>query len=232
MYAKTVTAKEETILSDFVKRIGVQLRIRRNTFLYHQLDKADSFYFISSGKFVISKETPEGKQFYLSYVTEGKAIGDHTLFDKNATQVFSAKALENSEVFVVEKKQIEKIFFDDRELALELIKSNNLYNKINETKFRDLVLCGKKGAVYSTIIRMTNTFGVKKSNGILVDFKYTLSDIANFSGTTREGVTRLFSDLKKEKIIDIVDGQILVLDLDYLRNEIDCERCPIQYCQL
>ncbi|MDP4107722.1 MAG: cyclic nucleotide-binding domain-containing protein, partial [Bacillota bacterium] len=98
MYTKRVAAKEETLLAHFVRQIGVQLRIRRNTFLYHQLDKADSFYFVTSGKFVISRETPEGKQFYLSYVTEGNVIGDHTLFDKNAAQVFSAKALENSEV--------------------------------------------------------------------------------------------------------------------------------------
>jgi CRP/FNR family transcriptional regulator len=232
MYAKSVATQEQTLLTNFLKHVGVQLYIKRNTFLYHQLDKASSFYYISSGKFVISRETAEGKQLYLSYVTEGDIIGDLSLFEKNAVQCFSAKALENSEVYVIEKKQIEKVFFEEKEIAMELIKSHNLYNKINESKFRDLVLCGKKGAVYSTIIRMTNTYGVKMNTGILVDFKYTLGDIANFSGTTREGVTRLFSDLKKENIIDIVDGKILVLDLDYLRNEIDCERCPVQYCQL
>jgi CRP/FNR family transcriptional regulator len=232
MYTNMVAAKEQSLLAEFVKKVGVQLRIRRNTFLYHQLDKADSFYFVTSGKFVISRETPEGKQFYLSYVTEGCVIGDLSLFDKSATQIFSAKALENSEVFVVEKKQIENVFFEEKDLAMELMKAKNIYSKINETKFRDLVLCGKKGAVYSTIIRMTNTYGVKQTNGILIDFKYTLGDIANFSGTTREGVTRLFSDLKRDKIIDINNGKILVHDLDYLRNEIDCERCPVQYCQL
>ena len=31
-----------------------------------------------------------------------------------------------------------------------------------QTKFRDLVLNGKKGALYSTLIRMTNSYGSPK----------------------------------------------------------------------
>jgi CRP/FNR family transcriptional regulator len=124
------------------------------------------------------------------------------------------------------------VFFLEQELAIELMKSNNLYNKINETKFRDLVICGKKGAVFSTLIRLANTYGIQTTSGILVEFKCTLGDIANFCGTTREGVTRMFSELKRENIIDVVDGKILIFDLEYLRMEIDCESCPIKYCQL
>jgi CRP-like cAMP-binding protein len=69
MYAKNVAAKEETIMANFVKRIGVQLRIRRNTFLYHQLDKADSLYFVTSGKFVISGETPLMHSWVFLFIT-------------------------------------------------------------------------------------------------------------------------------------------------------------------
>ncbi|GAA3320238.1 hypothetical protein GCM10020331_030400 [Ectobacillus funiculus] len=64
------------------------------------------------------------------------------------------------------------------------------------TKFRDLVLYGKKGALYSTLIRMTNSYGVPVENGILLDVQMTNQDLANFSSTTRESVNRALNELK------------------------------------
>lgn len=232
MIAKKAVEEEKTNIKDFFYQAGVPLRIRRNTFLFNQLDKADSLYFVSSGKFVVSRETNEGKQFYLSIIQSGQLLGDLSLFDHSSVQCFSAKAIENSEVYIVEKKQIEKIFFEEKELSMELMKIYNLYNKTNETKFRDLVLNSKKGALFSTLIRLANTYGVEKGDGILIDLKLTFNDIASFCATTREGANRIFSELKRDDIIDVAEGKILIMDLEYLREEIGCDLCPIQYCKL
>lgn len=36
------------------------------------------------------------------------------------------------------------------------------------TKFRDLLLYGKKGALYSTLIRLANSYGKEVDGGILM----------------------------------------------------------------
>ena len=66
-----------------------------------------------------------------------------------------------------------------------------------QTKFRDLMLHGKKGALYSTLIRLSNSYGVKKENGVLIDLVLTNQDLANFCGMTREVVNRMLAELKK-----------------------------------
>lgn len=101
-----------------------------------------------------------------------------------------------------------------------------------QTKFRDLVLNGKKGALYSTLIRMTNSYGIKVKDGILIDLPLTNQELGNFCGTSRESTNRILGELKKDSIITILNGKITVKDLEYLKNEIGCENCPAVYCSI
>ena len=87
-----------------------------------------------------------------------------------------------------------------------------------QTKFRDLVLNGKRGALFSTLIRMSNSYGIQKDNGILIDLPLTNQELANFCGTSRESTNRILSELKKNKIISVKKGKILIWDLQYLKN--------------
>jgi CRP/FNR family transcriptional regulator len=101
-----------------------------------------------------------------------------------------------------------------------------------QAKFRDLVLHGKKGALYSTLIRMSNTHGMKTNKGILIELPLTNQELANFCGTSREVVNRLLSELRKNEIISIDKGTITINDLEYLKREIDCEDCPAVICRI
>nr|WP_243149520.1 helix-turn-helix domain-containing protein [Clostridium niameyense] len=75
----------------------------------------------------------------------------------------------------------------------------------------------KKGAVCAFLYNLISKFGKKQKVGYLIDFPITNEDIAGFCGiSTRNSVNRILSELKKEKIIDIVDQRIHILDIEYL----------------
>ena len=60
------------------------------------------------------------------------------------------------------------------------------HNMKNETRFRDLLLHGKKGALYSTLIRLTNTYGIKQTDGsVVIDYALTNQELANFCATSQ-----------------------------------------------
>lgn len=58
---------------------------------------------------------------------------------------------------------------------------------------RDLLTLGKKGALYSVLIRLSHTYGVHSAEGVLLNVEMTNNDLPNLCGTTREGVNRLSS---------------------------------------
>ena len=63
----------------------------------------------------------------------------------------------------------------------------------------------------------------KVEAGILIVFQITNDDIAGFCGIpTRNSVSRIFCELKKEGVIKIVNQKIVILDIDYLIQYVRC----------
>lgn len=78
--------------------------------------------------------------------------------------------------------------------------------------------------MYSTLIRMSNSFGIMRENGIELDVHLTNKELENFGITSREVVNRLLSDLRKEGIIFVDKGKMTIHHLDYLKMKIKSER--------
>ena len=144
----------------------------------------------------------------------------------------SAVVLEEAEIAIINKDVLEKAMFENSSLAYEFMKWMSDHFRKTQTKFRDLVLNGKKGALYSTLIRMTNSYGIVKQNGILIDLPLTNQKLGDFCGTSRESTNKTLNDLRRKGVLSINKGKITVHDLQYLRNEIGCENCPAVFCNI
>jgi len=205
---------------------------KKGTYLFQEGMEADELYLILSGKVQISKVTKDGRELALRICGENDICGELTLFTESPKFLLSALLLEDAEVVAIKKDIIEKEIFQNPSLAFEFMKWMSDHFRKTQTKFRDLVLNGKKGALFSTLIRMTNSYGVRQKDGILIDLPLTNQELANFCGTSRESTNRILNDLKREQVISIKKGKIIIHDLDFLKTEIGCENCPAVFCSI
>ncbi|MCM3570018.1 Crp/Fnr family transcriptional regulator [Neobacillus mesonae] len=219
-------------IKELLKFADRTFKSERGRFLFQEGMPAEELYVIISGKVQISKITADGRELSLRICGENDICGELTLFSDSPKFLLSAKVLEEGEVAAIKKNVLESQIFQNSKLAFEFMKWMSDHFRKTQTKFRDLVLNGKRGALFSTLIRMTNSYGVQKSDGILIDLPLTNQELANFCGTSRESTNRILSDLKRENIISVKKGKISVLDLQYLKNEIGCENCPAVYCSI
>jgi CRP-like cAMP-binding protein len=207
-------------------------KIEKGTFLFQEGALADELYIVKSGILQIGKIIPDGRELTLRMCSRGDFIGEFNIFSPATRYTLSARVTESGEVAVIKKDYLEEKLSKDLPLALEFMKWMSQQFRKTQTKFRDLVLHGKKGALYSTLIRITNSHGIKTNKGYLIEVPLTNQELANFCGTSREVVNRLLSDLRKTGVISIDKGSITVHDLDYLKREIDCEECPLEICKI
>jgi CRP-like cAMP-binding protein len=207
-------------------------KIEKGSFLFQEGSPADELYIIQSGILQISKIIPDGREHTLRMCSRGDFVGELNIFSPNPRYLLSARVTESGEVAVIMKDVLEEKLTNNLPLSLEFMKWMSQQYRKTQTKFRDLVLHGKKGALYSTLIRMTNSHGMKTNKGILIELPLTNQELANFCGTSREVVNRLLSDLRKAEIISIDKGSITIHNLEYLRREIDCEDCPTEICKI
>ncbi|RHW42214.1 Crp/Fnr family transcriptional regulator [Neobacillus notoginsengisoli] len=219
-------------LNELLKSANRRFHCPKGTYVFREGQDAAEVYIILSGKVQVSKMNSEGQELLLRLCCHNDIVGELTLFTVNPKYIFSARAVEDTEIAALGIPDLEKAFFQNSQLAYEFLKWMNDHMRKTMTKFKDLVLYGKKGALYSTLIRLSNSYGIPKEDGIYITVPVTTQDLANFCGTAREIISRMLGDLKREKVISVKAKKITIHNLEFLKTENNCENCPIEYCNV
>lgn len=210
---------------------GTKIQEEAGTVLFTEGESPTYIYLLISGKVRISKMTSDGKEFSISLCQQDELVGEIALFNELALSI-TATVEEQAKLVRFEGKVLEELFKKNGELAVAFMKWNAIHTQSTQSKFRDLILCGKKGGLYSTLIRFSNSYGVEHDQGILIDVQLTNEEIATYIGTTREGVNRMMNELKKEKIIVYENHKIIIQNMKFLKDFLQCGDCPVEICTI
>lgn len=219
-------------MSELIKASEKIIKFKKGSFLFREGQEAKELFIILSGKVQISKMNAEGKELYLRLCNKNDIVGELTLFTVGPRYLFNARVVEDGEAAAVNIENLEQTLFNNNQLAYQFLKWMNDHIRKTITKFRDLVLHGKKGALYSTLIRLSNSYGIEQKDGIHINVPITNQDLANYCGTARESVSRMLGELRDEGIISIHRKRIIIHDLHFLKQQIDCENCPKEFCNI
>ena len=207
-------------------------KFAKGSYLFQEGDPIRGIYLLKSGKVQIGKVTPEGRELTLKLCGADQMVGEITVFSGPSKYRLDAKAIEDTECLKITIEDLEEALQRDHNLAVAFMRWTGIDQQKTQTKFRDLLLHGKKGALYSTLIRLSNSYGETHPEGVLIDVTLTNQEMANFCGMTREVVNRMLSDLKRDGIISMKDGKIIIHQIPRLKEEINCEECPIYLCKI
>ncbi|MDL4841929.1 Crp/Fnr family transcriptional regulator [Aquibacillus rhizosphaerae] len=220
-------------LRQLLESIGTIKTIHKDTYLFREGLDANEIYLMKSGIVQIGKLTADGKELTLRICKSDDIVGELTLFCDDPKYVLSCKVLEPGQVLVINRDRLESELMYNGPLTFEFMKWVSNHMRKFQSKMRDLLLHGKKGALYSTLIRLSNSYGIKDSNGVLINIALTNTELAKFCVATRESVNRMLSELRKSGIITIDNsGKIYIHNIQFLRDEIGCENCPIEICNI
>lgn len=214
-----------------LKEIMYNYKVPAGSYLFWENDPADKLHYVKKGLVKITKSNSEGKQFVLYMFQAGDFLGQLDPYH-DSKQSFSAEATEDCEIGVIQKSDLEVLLWQHGDLAIEFMKWMGLMHRLTQTKFRDLMLYGKLGALCSTLIRLSNSFGKTHGEHIIISEKFTNSDLADFIGSARESVNRMLNDLKKSDVLDFESSHIIIKDLEYLKSVCHCENCPLEICRI
>ena len=213
-------------LLNFLKEKNVAtIKKKKHTYLtYYGLEQQDT-YVLKEGVIKTSIILHDGREFNISYINTPDII---SLLKDEVSQYTSAPFNIRIESDVATFYRIPRVLFWDYVSQNKKLQDyvNSYYReKLSEAIFRQQIMMmnGKTGAICSFLYQLIHLFGRKVEAGILIDFKITNDDIAGFCGiSTRNSVSRIICKLKEEGIIKIVNQKILILDVDYLKQYVQC----------
>ncbi|AEI42508.1 Crp/Fnr family transcriptional regulator [Paenibacillus mucilaginosus] len=216
---------------DRLKATMYEMNVKAGDHLFWEGDPADKLYYVKSGSVRITKDSGDGKHFILYTHGEGDLFGQLDPFQASLHS-FNAETLEDSVIGAIQQKDLDTLLWQHGDLAVEFMKWMGLMHRMTQTKFRDLMMFGKPGALCSTLIRLCNSYGEKQGDAIRITRKVTNTELAEMIGSTRESVNRMLSDLKKADVVTLEGGYTIVKDLSYLRDICQCENCPLDMCRI
>ncbi|WP_078555227.1 Crp/Fnr family transcriptional regulator [Bacillus alkalicellulosilyticus] len=219
-------ANQEVLLE-----IGTPMSVKEGTLLFSEGDKPNYVYLVRSGKVNLSKMTVDGKEISVHLKQKDELVGEVGLFNEMSISV-TARVVEDAELVQFDREELEALFYVNGEIAVAFMKWFARHTQSTQAKFKDLLLCGKSGALYSTLLRFCNSYGVEHKDGIMIHVNLTNQDLANYIGTSRESVNRMLSEIKKKDVVTMDNGFIVVKNIQFFKDYLHCGDCPIEICTI
>lgn len=217
---------------DYIKKNGTHIQVKKDEYIYHSGDKTDSIYLLESGEVFVFRVQDEGAELVTHFLNENSIFGAVTLFYGPKYYNTFAQAKIACDLYRIDKTLFENMIYQHPEFTKEWMTWVDIERSRHSTKLRDLFMFGKKGALASVLIRLSNSFGVKVKAGILIDTKLTNQELAMLIGTSREVVNRHLKILKNDGVITIDQKKITITNLSQLKSINNCENCDINICQI
>lgn len=186
--------------------------------IFSEGSPGEAFYFLYSGRVKASKLFPGGQEIIICTLGTGDIFAEVTLLKKDQPYPVTATALAKSEVGFIFNKDLEELLKNNSNMALELIRLQN--EKLLEAHYRirNMGYTDVSARVISILKTMSDNFGKKTEEGIVINFELSRQDLANIAGTTRETVSRIISGLKNQGIIGFQGKRIIIKSIEEMDN--------------
>lgn len=206
----------EDVLLNILKLQVVKI-YKKGSVIFHEYDKGDAFFFVKSGKVKIFKTSFDGRDITLNILEEGSIFAEVTLFN-DINYPATAMVLEESEIGMILNKDIEKLILKNTSLALQIIKLLNKRLYKSQSTIKDMAFSDTFVRVTNVLIDLSSSHGIVTNNGIEINMNITRQDIADMVGTTRETVSRIIADLKRDGFIETNSKKIVIIDAENFKK--------------
>lgn len=219
------------LIQSFFDRETIQ-KVKAGTFLFQEKDPVNHIYILINGSISLGRVHMKGKEFILKILNGEELLIEYQLFKQAPKYHFYAKALTNCEIMMIKRDQFEEfVLSNSSSLSALTTWLSTRYLKA-QLKCQDLIMNGKKGGLYSVLIRLCNTYGIMTENGILIDLPLTHQELANLTYGTREVIQRMLKELREQDIISYDQQKFTIKNISFLKEEVDCQNCPSEICGL
>lgn len=200
------------LLEDFTKD-RVVAKYKKKQIIYSEGNRPHRMYYIHRGKVKAYRTNNDGKEYITELYKEGDFFGYIAMLE-DAVYKETAEVMEEAELAIIARDDFEKLINNNAEVMKQFIKV--LANNVTERESQLL------GMAYNSLRKKVaeSILAIRKKLFANTETPMNISreNLANIAGTAKESVIRTLHDFKDEKLIDIVEGDIIILNEKKLKE--------------
>lgn len=180
----------------------------KEEFLVRENQLVTGFYFILKGKIKVYNSGANNKKQILKLATKGDLIGISAF--NSSYYGASAVVEEKVEAYFITPKNLEILLSKYNDFSLTLVKALAAKVRNYEIRQKHLSLLSATERVIDALLLISSKFGVKTTEGTLIEHCTSRKDISSFSSVSLENTIRTLSKLQKMNYIDIGSKVIVI----------------------
>jgi CRP/FNR family transcriptional regulator, cyclic AMP receptor protein len=209
---------EEGELESF-SQVAVPRSFPAGTRVFHEGDRSDACYIVSSGSFRVTREHPDGRAITLATLGPCEVFGELAMLDHDVRSA-SAEALDEGELLALPASEVRALLARHPEISVKLVgalvrRLREANERISRQSFQTV-----PSRVAGVLLQLVEEESPRGSAEGEVTIRMNQADLAQLAGTSRESVSRFLADLERSGIVKPGRGRVTVLAPAKLHNYI------------
>ncbi len=200
---------------EYLAENAKEIHLPKYSFLYKKNEVADQLFILEQGIVKISSFTNDSREVIKAVIHPGMTFNGTCITTQNNVLRENAQSMDRACIILgVNSSVVRELLRRNFAFAMDVM--NMMSNKIKKTEKRleSLILEDARTRIINFLKDNANQFGKRVGiDEMLIRHSFTQQDIANFTGTSRQTVTTILNDLKKNNLIILSRKRILIRDV-------------------
>ncbi len=187
--------------------------LRKKQILYQENKRPRFLFLLISGKIKAVRNHEDGKEYITELFAAGDFIGHLPIIeDKNYED--SGIVMEDAEVLQMPREDFMQLMYADPSITEKFVRLISRDIRDKEERLITLAYSSLRKRVARALTDIQAKFNKDEKHALEI----SRDDIAHYVGTATESLIRTLSDFKSEKLINIQNGKILIMQPEKLKN--------------
>jgi CRP/FNR family transcriptional regulator, cyclic AMP receptor protein len=193
-------------------------KYKKKQIIYIEGNHPNRLYYVTKGKVKAYKTNDDGKELVTELYSSGDFFGYIAMLEDTVYKD-TAEAMEETELAVIPKEDFDNLLNNNVEVSKKFIKllAKNISEK--ENQLLGLAYNSLRKKVAEALMQLQKKY--KEENDEKFAINISRESLATIAGTATESLIRTLSDFRTEKLVDIKDGSIVIINqkkLEQLMN--------------
>ena len=213
---------ERHVLDEF-KRAGLRIserRFSRGEMIFTPGDPDEHLYFVNSGTIRVYKTYGDFKEATVALLKDNGIFGKLDLIESGSQDEFAEAATE-AQVSVVRKPAVSWLIKRQPELALSLFSAFSERLRQSDELIVTLLHREVLSRLAAMLLNLGERYGRREQTEVTIELRLTHMELANMIASTREAVSKAMTELQRERVIEVRNRRIVILDRRALAERAD-----------
>ncbi len=184
-------------------------KYKKKQLIYSEGNHPLRLYYVQKGKVKTFKRNEDGKELTIDLYNEGDFLGYVALLEGTVYKE-TAEAMEESEISVIPREDFDELLHTNHDVAVQFVRLLARNVTAKEQQLLGLAYNSLRKKVAEALVSLHRKYSQQKEGPFTIDI--SRDNLATIAGTATESLIRTLGDFRDEKLIDIKEGAIVILN--------------------